>query len=119
MEQVSQCKSWVVTVVASLLLTCISHVMVRGKIPSLLIYISSQLCVLTGGCHRFVKGHSILIGFVGMAFFLTLFMTTYLRWENARRDRVALEKGQVTTSQEQQLEEAESADGASWFRYTV
>lgn len=54
-----------------------------------------------------------------MAFFLTLFMTTYLRWENARRDRVAAETGTFTMTQVQQLREVEKADGATWFRYTV
>jgi hypothetical protein len=67
----------------------------------------------------FIKGHSILIGFVSMAFFLTLFMTTYLRRENARRDEVARQNGQMTLTAEQKLEEVELADGASWFRYTV
>jgi hypothetical protein len=67
----------------------------------------------------FIKGHSILIGFVSLAFFLTLFMTVYLRYENARRDALAQEQGQMTPSEEQKLEEIEMADNASWFRYTV
>jgi len=54
-----------------------------------------------------------------MAFFLTLFMTTYLRRENARRDALARERGQTISLEERALEEIELADGASWFRYTV
>lgn len=68
--------------------------------------------------YSFIKGHSILIGFVGMAFCLTLFMTAYLRRENARRDALAAERGQ-TTSANRAIEEMELADSASWFRYTV
>jgi hypothetical protein len=67
----------------------------------------------------FIKGHSILIGFVGMAFFLTLFMTMYLRRENARRDALARERGQSTSFADRTSEEMELADNASWFRYTV
>jgi hypothetical protein len=63
---------------------------------------------------RFIKGHSILIGFVSMAFFLTLFMTTYLRRENARRDNLAPSSGSDTEDDLKDL-----ADGAVWFRYTV
>jgi hypothetical protein len=54
-----------------------------------------------------------------MAFFLTLFMTIYLRRENARRDALAQEQGQTTYSANRALEEMELADSASWFRYTV
>jgi hypothetical protein len=54
-----------------------------------------------------------------MAFFLTLFMTTYLRRENSRRDKLAGEQGPVTLTEEQRLKEMEVADNAPWFRYTV
>ena len=54
-----------------------------------------------------------------MAFFLTFFMMVYLRHENARRDALVQEQGQVTISEEQKLEELEMADDASWFRYTI
>lgn len=56
-----------------------------------------------------------------MAFFLTLFMITYLRYENARRDALAREAGQVTpvTSDDEELAQKELADDAAWFRYTL
>lgn len=74
---------------------------------------------LTKDSPRFVKGHSILIGFISMAFFLTLFMTIFLRRENAHRDKLAGESGPVSLTDEQKLLEAEIADDAPWFRYTV
>lgn len=54
-----------------------------------------------------------------MAFFLTLFMTTYLRYENSRRDKLARETIPTIYAEEQELEEMELADNAPWFRYTV
>jgi hypothetical protein len=54
-----------------------------------------------------------------MAFFLTLFMTTYLRIENARRDKIAEQTGQTSYTEDQELEQIELADNAPWFRYTV
>jgi len=53
-----------------------------------------------------------------MAFFLTLFMTTYLRYENSRRENIARETITIYTD-ERELEEMELADNAPWFRYTV
>ncbi|KAL5323649.1 hypothetical protein ACEPPN_008189 [Leptodophora sp. 'Broadleaf-Isolate-01'] len=67
---------------------------------------------------RFIKGHSLLIGIIGMAFFLTLFMTCYLRFENSRRDKVERETGSSYTDDEKR-EQMEYADNAPWFRYTV
>ncbi|KAI1134204.1 high-affinity nicotinic acid transporter [Hypoxylon sp. FL0543] len=92
---------------------------------------------------RYIAGHSILIGFVGlvrllslltfsydllfsnshpncrMAFVLTLFMTTWCRRENERRDAVARAAVNDELTLEQKLLEKELADGVSWFRYTV
>ncbi|KAK0615184.1 high-affinity nicotinic acid transporter [Bombardia bombarda] len=70
---------------------------------------------------RFIPGHSILIGFVGMAFFLTLFMTIWCRRENARRDALERESGGRPSelTEEQKLLERELADDVPWFRYTV
>ncbi|KAK0644309.1 high-affinity nicotinic acid transporter [Cercophora newfieldiana] len=67
---------------------------------------------------RFVTGHSILIGFVGMAFFLTSFMSLWCRRENARRD-AAVSEGQGELTEEQKAMERELADDVPWFRYTV
>ncbi|KAH8723651.1 high-affinity nicotinic acid transporter [Phaeosphaeriaceae sp. PMI808] len=68
---------------------------------------------------RYITGHSILIGFVSMAFFLTLFMSNWFRLENARRDKVALETGSQELTIEQKLLEKELADNVPWFRYTT
>jgi hypothetical protein len=54
-----------------------------------------------------------------MAFFLTLFMTTWCRWENARRDKIANEMGTRELTEEQKLMEKELADNVPWFRYTT
>jgi hypothetical protein len=67
---------------------------------------------------RFITGHSILIGFVGMAFFLTSFMTLWCRKENARRD-AAMGGGQQGLTEEQKALERELADDVPWFRFTV
>jgi hypothetical protein len=53
-----------------------------------------------------------------MAFFLTLFMTAWVRKENARRDTVAAEIGVQELMEEQKMLEAELADNVPWFRYT-
>ncbi|XXH04465.1 hypothetical protein Hte_010881 [Hypoxylon texense] len=68
---------------------------------------------------RYIVGHSILIGFIGMAFMLTLFMTTWYRRENTRRDALARETASVVLPLEQNILERELADGVSWFRYTI
>ncbi|KAL6704965.1 hypothetical protein ACN47E_007510 [Coniothyrium glycines] len=68
---------------------------------------------------RFITGHSILIGFISMAFFLTLFMSTWCRLENTRRDKIALAQGTQELSTEQKLLERELADNVPWFRYTT
>jgi hypothetical protein len=54
-----------------------------------------------------------------MAFFLTLFMSTWCRLENARRDKVAMEVGSQSLTPEQKLLERELADNVPWFRYTT
>ncbi|KAF2795769.1 high-affinity nicotinic acid transporter [Melanomma pulvis-pyrius CBS 109.77] len=74
---------------------------------------------LTRDSPRFIIGHSILIGFVSMAFFLTLFMSTWCRMENKRRDKVAAENGGRELTEEEIYMERELADSVPWFRYTV
>jgi len=54
-----------------------------------------------------------------MAFFLTIFMTSYYRRENARRDKIARPQSTQDLTDEQKMEEQELADDAPWFRYTV
>ncbi|KAH6664667.1 high-affinity nicotinic acid transporter [Halenospora varia] len=74
---------------------------------------------LTRDSPRFIKGHSLLIGIISMAFCLSLFMTSYLRRENARRDALAAVTERSDYSDEEKLEQMEVADNAPWFRYTV
>ncbi|PVH90866.1 hypothetical protein DM02DRAFT_722491 [Periconia macrospinosa] len=74
---------------------------------------------LTRDAPRFITGHSILIGFVSVAFFLTFFMSTWCRLENAKRDKAALEAGAQEVTEEQKVLERELADNVPWFRYTV
>ena len=54
-----------------------------------------------------------------MAFFLTFFMSTWCRMENARRDKISLEAGAQELTEEQKLLERELADNVPWFRYTT
>ncbi|KAK5659061.1 hypothetical protein OQA88_1148 [Cercophora sp. LCS_1] len=75
---------------------------------------------LTRDGPRYVTGHSILIGFVGMAFFLTSFMSMWCRRENARREALlAAPGGRHELTEEQKALEAELADDVPWFRFTV
>ncbi|EXJ80382.1 hypothetical protein A1O1_08526 [Capronia coronata CBS 617.96] len=66
---------------------------------------------------KFTKGHAILIGLVSMSTILSIFMTTYLRRENARRDRDYKSLDQYTA--EDKFAEREKGDNATFFRYTV
>jgi hypothetical protein len=54
-----------------------------------------------------------------MAFFLTLFMSTWCHRENGRREAIMRGNGPRELSEEQKLEERELADSVLWFRYTV
>jgi hypothetical protein len=54
-----------------------------------------------------------------MAFFLTLFMSTWCGWENNRRDKIAQEAESKELTEEQRLLERELADNVPWFRYTT
>ncbi|KAK8035843.1 hypothetical protein PG991_001916 [Apiospora marii] len=74
---------------------------------------------LTPDGPRYIKGHSILIGFVVMSFFLTLFMIIWCRRENARRDALAQQVGDQELTEEQKMMERELADNVPWFRYTI
>lgn len=51
------------------------------------------------------------------AFLLALFMTTWYRFENARRDRVSNEVGRRELTPEQIRVEQDMADDAPFFRY--
>jgi hypothetical protein len=60
-----------------------------------------------------------VLTFDSMAFFLTFFMSTWCRLENARRDKIALEIGTMELTEEQKLLERELADNVPWFRYST
>lgn len=54
-----------------------------------------------------------------MAFFLTLFMSTWCKKENARREAISPELGAHELTEEQKEMEREKADNVPWFRYTT
>ncbi|POS76718.1 high-affinity nicotinic acid transporter [Diaporthe helianthi] len=62
-------------------------------------------------------GHATLLGFQAMATCLSIFMTIYLRRENARRDRVHKPLSEYTEAEKHA--ERELGDNATFFRYTV
>ncbi|KEF61622.1 uncharacterized protein A1O9_03190 [Exophiala aquamarina CBS 119918] len=66
---------------------------------------------------KFTPGHAILIGLITMSTCLQIFMTIYLRRENARRDAEYKSPDQYT-SQDRDAER-EKGDNATFFRYTV
>jgi hypothetical protein len=57
--------------------------------------------------------------FTRMAFFLTAFMTTWCRRENARRNAVVRGQDVMELTAEQKALERELADSVPWFRYTT
>jgi len=75
-------------------------------------------CYLTKDKPHFRPGHGTLMGTLSMSTLLCIFMTLYLRRENARRDRVFNKKPSEYTTEER-LAERDSGDNASFFRYTV
>ncbi|KAF4626079.1 hypothetical protein G7Y89_g12079 [Cudoniella acicularis] len=70
---------------------------------------------------RFIRDHAILIGLVSMSLVLTIFMTIYLRRENARRDallseqHVFLENYRIETK----IEQREKGDNALFYSQGV
>jgi len=66
---------------------------------------------------HYTSGFSTLLAFQLGAIVLSIFMTIYLRRENARRDRVHKAPSQYT--EEERVAEREKGDSATFFRYTV
>jgi len=66
---------------------------------------------------RYIPGHATLLAFQCMAMLLAICMTTYLRRENARRDREYKPPSEYT--EEEKILEREKGDNASFFRYTI
>lgn len=67
---------------------------------------------------QFRTGHAILIGTLSMSTILSILMSTYLRRENARRDRENPKRPDEYT-QEEMAAESHLGDKASFFRFTV
>ncbi|KAH8818678.1 major facilitator superfamily transporter [Flagelloscypha sp. PMI_526] len=66
---------------------------------------------------RYLPGHGTLIGTVTMSTILAIFMTIYLRRENARRDEEYKRPEEYTESEK--TAERWKGDNASFFRYTI
>ena len=66
---------------------------------------------------QYAHGHGALIGLSGGACLLCIFMTLYLRRENARRD--SQHKALALYTEEERNHERHLGDNASFFRYTV
>jgi hypothetical protein len=76
---------------------------------------------------RFVAGHSINIGFLGLSILISVVTMVYVKWENRQRERGARDGRLVGTGAG--TEEAEAVAGASGvdalghrhpgFRYTT
>ena len=62
-------------------------------------------------------GHATLLACQAMAMVLSIFMTIYLRRENARRDREYKPPSEYT--EDERLAERERGDNATFFRYTI
>lgn len=62
-------------------------------------------------------GHATLLAFQAMATTLSIFMTIYLRRENARRDR--MHKPLSEYAEAEKHAERELGDNATFFRYTI
>lgn len=66
---------------------------------------------------RYYPGHGTLLACQTMAITLSIFMTIYLRRENARRDRLYKPPSEYT--EEEKALEREKGDNATFFRYTI
>jgi hypothetical protein len=73
------------------------------------------------GSFRFIPGHVTLASTVSMSACLTIFMSWYLRCENARRDQWATENNLLPENytEDQKDAEREKGDNATFYRYTV
>lgn len=81
----------------------------------------SAFCFLPKYAPRFIPGHITLASTVAMSAVLTIFMSLYLRRENARRDQWAIEHNMLPENytDAQKKEEHEKGDNATFYRYTV
>lgn len=79
--------------------------------------VASAYMYLSKDAPQYRRGHGGVITLCGGAAFLSLFMTLYLRWENARRDK--LHKSPDLYTLEEKERESHLGDYASFYRYTV
>ncbi|CAP60904.1 uncharacterized protein PODANS_0_870, partial [Podospora anserina S mat+] len=77
----------------------------------------SAYLFLTKDRPRYYPGFGTLLACQVMAAILSIFMTIYLRRENARRDREYKPPSEYT--EEERVAEREKGDNASFFRYTI
>jgi len=70
---------------------------------------------------RYHSGHATLLGTLSMSICLCIFMTLYLRRENARRDELLAKQGRTLTdyTEAEKDAEREKGDSASFFRFTI
>lgn len=70
---------------------------------------------------RYFSGHGTLLATTTMSMCLCIFMTIWLRRENARRDRLLTEQGRTLTdfTGAEKDAEREKGDYATFFRYTI
>ncbi|KAH7145986.1 major facilitator superfamily transporter [Dactylonectria macrodidyma] len=66
---------------------------------------------------QFYPGHAAIIRFLTMSLIGSIFMMTYLRRENARRDREYKSPSEYTA--EEMMAERGKGDDATFFRYTI
>lgn len=69
------------------------------------------------GISRFIPGHITLACTVAMSAILTVLMSVYLRFENAKRDKSGAAPESYT--EEQKEAERTKGDNATFYRYTV
>lgn len=101
------------------------HVELTGVLPMLLVHVGfgnmggmiAAYLYQAKDRPTYYPGHGTLLGFQAMSACLTLFMTIYLRRENARRDRMYKDPAAYTEAE--RVAEREEGDYASFFRYTV
>lgn len=60
---------------------------------------------------RYLSGHGLLIGMVTMSMILSIFMTLYVRKENARRDQAMIAQGLTLDSYTEEMRYAEREKG--------
>jgi len=78
---------------------------------------ASAYLFLTKDRPRYYPGFATLLACQVMAASLSIFMTIYLRRENARRDREYKPPSEYT--EEERVAEREKGDNATFFRYTI